>query len=236
MRDDVLAAKVFHRDLAWNEVETKECLAYFENEAHWLTRLKHPNLVKGFGTHVIKGQMAILLEFIPGMNLRQWLDANPPPRALPLFFQLAQGITMALRHLHEQGLMHRDVAPRNVMVTSGHETILIDLQFVRKVPAASDSQSRALSTEIGDWAFAAPELMDGLDETYDARVDIYSLGALLIELLVGRPPRRRQPVMCRPDVPKNLSDLLWRMVSEVPSERPTWEEITTMFVPPALRK
>lgn len=233
LNGEIVSVKKFRHDSEWTEAQTSECLAYFLNEAKWLSELRHPNLIRGLGTRNMGDQLVILLQFIPGVSLRKWLDTNIPPRDISTFFTLARGVTTALHYLHQQGLMHRDVAPRNVMVTPDHETILLDLQFVREASATSVREAKALSTEIGSWAFAAPELMGRLDETYDGRVDIYSLGALLIELLVGRPPRRRQPAMCRPDVPLNLSDLLWRMVSEVPDERPMWEEITAMFIPPA---
>lgn len=219
------ALKVFCRDPKWTDVQAEECKSYFENEAQWLSRLDHPALARSLGT--IGGpKPLIVLEFIPGVNLREWLDTNPSPRPLSIFYRLAQGVAQAIRYLHERGLMHRDVAPRNVMVTRDLATRLLDLQFVREIPTASGPLIRALSDEIGGWAFAAPELMDHRDERYDERVDIYSLGAVLIEVLVGRPPRRRPPIECRADVPREISEVLWAMVDERPGNRPSWSEIT----------
>jgi serine/threonine-protein kinase len=229
--DQFVAIKMFCRDHGWSDDESAECRRYFANEAQWLMKLRHPNLVRGLGS--IEGQDVpmIALEFIEGQSLRDWLDANATPRPLAEFHKLARGVTAAVKYIHEQGLMHRDVKPSNVMVTSEFETRLIDLEFVRAIPLASEQLDRPMSGEIGAWAFAAPELMDGLDNRYDERVDVYSLGALLIELLVGRPPRRLPPAACRSDVPHALSDLLWAMVDERPTNRPGWVDITPVLLP-----
>lgn len=90
-----------------------------------------------------------------------------------------------------------------------------------------------MSHGIGDWAFSAPELIDELEEPYDHRVDVYSLGAVLFEVVIGRPPRRRPPSACRPEVPRDLSELLWAMVDELPQKRPQWDDITrVLHLPP----
>jgi len=224
-QDSTVALKAFHRDKDWSDAEARECQAYFENEAQWLAKLHHPALA-GYLRTLNQPLPAILLEYIPGVNLREWLDANRSAPPLDLFFHLASGVAQATQYLHSQGLMHRDLAPRNIMVTPDRETRLLDLQFVREVPAALEPLRRSMTNEIGDWAFAAPELMDQRDERYDERVDIYSLGAVLIEVLVGRPPRRRPPIQCRADVPPSLSAMLWAMVDEAPGNRPSWGEIS----------
>ena len=222
--DTLVALKAFYRDPKWTDAQAQECKAYFENENRWLSHLEHPSLARRIGNFGA-GMPMILLEFIPGVNLREWLDGNPTLRPLAVFYRIAQGVAQAIRYLHAQRVMHRDVAPRNVMVTPGLETRLLDLQFVREIPDCSVPLVRAMSNEIGDWAFAAPELMDHLDDRYDERVDIYSLGAVLIEVLVGRPPRRRSPIESRPDVPRELSETLWAMVDERPENRPSWDRI-----------
>lgn len=229
--DDPVALKIFCRDNDWNDDEATECQRYFENETFWLSQLRHPHIVRGLGNVLNHDVPIIALEFIDGQSLREWMDTNTTPRSLTDFYKLAQGVTAAVRYLHGKGLMHRDIAPRNVMVTAGLETKLLDLQFVRLVPEPSDQLDHPMSSEIGAWAFAAPELMDRLDERYDERVDIYSLGAVLIELLVGRPPRRLPPAAVRSDVPRALSDLLWAMVDERPENRPGWVDIMPVLVP-----
>lgn len=223
--------KIFCRDDNWNAAECEECQRYFENEAQWLMKLRHPSLVRGLGSLGTQSPPITMIEFIEGESLRTWMDGNTGRRSLALFQRLARGVTEAVKYIHEQCLMHRDVKPSNVMVTPALSTRLIDLQFVRESPPTFQALDRPMSTGIGAWAFAAPELIDGLEMRYDARVDIYSLGALLIELLTGRPPRRLPPIACRSDVPHALSSLLWEMVDERPENRPGWGDIAPILLP-----
>jgi serine/threonine protein kinase len=170
-----------------------------------------------------------LLEYLPGIDLRTWMDKHAPPRALVKFSKIALTTAEGLRYLHSRGLIHRDVAPRNIMVSDNLTATLIDLQFICPEPFDWSCQEpkvgKPMTYGLGHWAYSAPEIIDGFDEWYDHRADIYSLGAVWIELLVGRPPRRRPPHEWRPDIPRNLSECLWAMVDELPGNRPGWPEI-----------
>jgi eukaryotic-like serine/threonine-protein kinase len=207
-----------------------ECRVYFLNEAQWLSSLHHERIVRGLGTLRLGEETLILMEFIDGIDLRSWMDDHRPPRRFDHFYRIAMSCAEGLQYLHSQGLIHRDIAPRNIMVENDLRAKVIDLQFATpdgsNRAAGSEQSALPMSYGIGHWAFSAPEVMDGLDAKYDHRADIYSLGAVLIELLVGRPPRRRSPIECRPDVSRTLSDLLWAMVDEQPENRPTWPEIS----------
>lgn len=224
-----VVVKTFRRDPEWTEDQMRQCYRYFLNEARYLQQLNHVRVVKGLGTIQIGDEICILLEYLPGIDLRTWMDKHAPPRALVKFSKIALTTAEGLRYLHSRGLIHRDVAPRNIMVSDNLTATLIDLQFICPEPFDWSCQEpkvgKPMTYGLGHWAYSAPEIMDGFDEWYDHRADIYSLGAVWIELLVGRPPRRRPPHEWRPDIPRNLSECLWAMVDELPGNRPGWPEI-----------
>ncbi|MGB9690249.1 serine/threonine-protein kinase [Thermogutta sp.] len=224
-----LVVKTFRRDPEWTEDQSQRCYDYFVREARYLQSLAHPRIVKGLGTVSLIGEVGILLEYLPGVNLRRWMDTHAQPRTLEQFRQIAISIAEGLKFVHASGLIHRDIAPRNLMINGNLVATLIDFQFACPHPsdlARQDFETgKPMTCGLGHWAYTAPEIMDGFDTVYDYRVDIYSLGAVLIELLVGRPPRRRPPQEWRPDVPPRLAECLWAMVDELPANRPSWQEI-----------
>jgi len=228
-----ICLKAFCRDPVWTDEEVEECRGYFNNEVTWLSQLRHARLSNYRGVIRYLEEPILLLDFIDGTSLRKWLDKEPIPRSLDSFFALVGGISQGVRFLHEKKLLHRDVAPRNTMVGAEMQTYLIDLQFVRSQVEKCAQETKPLSHGIGDFAYSAPELFDMLDEPYDHTIDIYSLGAIFIEILTGRPPRRSNPSQVRPDLPIWLSDFLWAMVDENPRNRPSWSDITPILnLPP----
>ena len=233
-----VVVKVFRRDPEWTDEQNQECYSYFLNEAHYLKDLSHDRVVRGLGTIQIGDELCILLQYLAGVDLRTWMDTHRPPRSFEHFWRIAASTAKGLRYVHSRGLIHRDVAPRNVMVDDYFAATLIDFQFTCRGPSTAACQGRGdespMSYGIGHWAYSAPEVMDGFDDEYDHRADIYSLGSMLIELLVGRPPRRRPPIDWRPDVPRDLSERLWAMVDEIPGNRPGWSEIEPCFSLPPL--
>jgi serine/threonine-protein kinase len=224
-----VVVKGFRRDPDWTEDQMQRGYNYFLNEVKYLQQLNHVRLVKGLGTFQIHNELYILLEYIPGTDLRKWMDKHAPPRTLDQFCKIAHTIAEGLRYMHSRGLIHRDIAPRNIMVNDDLTATLIDFQFTCPEPSfGSSEESRAgkpMTYGLGHWAYAAPEVMDGFDVFYDHRADIYSLGAILFELLVGRPPRRRPVQEWRSDVPRHVCECLWAMVDEFPGNRPNWPEI-----------
>jgi serine/threonine protein kinase len=157
----------------------------FEREANSVARLKaHPNVIRVHGAGV-DGQWAwCTLELIEGESLDDMVKRGPLPvdRALDLVEQLAR----ALAHIHEAGIVHRDVKPANVMVRSGEGTaVLMDFGLARDMSERERlTQSGVL---LGTPAYAAPEQLEGRKDV-DARADIYAAGAVLYELLTGSRP------------------------------------------------
>jgi serine/threonine-protein kinase len=159
--------------------------ARFEREANALRRLRHP----GVQRFLAAGQQGLTpylgVEFVEGESVRDALRRRgrfPPEEAVRLAIALAD----ALAYCHAQGVVHRDVKPENVILASpdGHP-VLIDFGSVL-LEGAKRLTFSGLTGELGTPEYMAPEQIRG--QRGDARTDVYALGALLYELLAGRPP------------------------------------------------
>jgi serine/threonine protein kinase len=154
----------------------------FLREAKLLAQLEHPHLVRGLGPAKAGELLLSRLEWIDGETALEALErdgAFPEPRAL----EIVLGAARALEYLSAQGLVHRDVKPGNVMLERGGRVVLIDLGFA----AAADSVDRDAASTVGTAAYLSPEQARG-GAAADPRSDVYSLGATLFHLVVGRLP------------------------------------------------
>lgn len=225
-----------------------ELVARFLNEAQALRRLHHPGLVRALEVGIIsEGPPYIILEWLP-MDLDQALGRAggrlPVRECATILGQLAQ----ALGALHAQGLVHRDLKPANVLVARiGAEGILVklaDLGLAKHVAPGPEVPlalpvSTAGTALLGSWDYMAPE--QWLDSKHvDARVDVYALGVLGFQLLVGRLPfaegtetelmirhLRMPPPMhlLGAEVPAALQSLVLRMMAKRAMARPSLEEV-----------
>ena len=207
--------------------------ARFLNEAWLLELLDHPHVVRfrsmgRFGP----GRWYLAMDYIEGVTLEQHLAGGPLPvdEAIAIADQLAD----ALGAVHEQGVVHRDLKPRNVMLDLGlHVNAcvqLIDLGLAK----ASDGALTAAGVFVGSAAYASTEQLNG--GHVDRRSDLFAVGALLYEMLTGTRPfdgrsarqLRYQHRLTRPlapsslhvALPRGLDELVMRMLDPNPSKRP----------------
>ncbi|MEM7586909.1 MAG: serine/threonine-protein kinase [Acidobacteriota bacterium] len=190
----------------------------FKAECQALARLGHPNVAGLYevGT-TVDGHPFVALEWIDGIDINIWCDERGASirQRIELFFDICSGI----RHAHEKGILHRDLKPSNVLVTEvdGRPMAkVIDFGIARGFdkPLLADTPQLTMENQlIGSPAYMSPEAAFGKRDI-DTRSDIYSLGLLLYELLVGTLPL---------DIEKEtLTTLLRRMASEIrpaPSDR-----------------
>jgi len=157
-------------------------VARFEREARVLARLQHPNVVSVFDVGADGADRFIVMELVEGPTLRDALHANgrlEPKRAATI----ADGIAAALAYAHTHDVVHRDVKPSNVLVASGDRVKLADLGIAKLLSAEALTSTTGV---IGTAQYISPEQARG--DTVDGRADLYSLGCVLYEMLVGRPP------------------------------------------------
>jgi len=154
----------------------------FVSEGRMLATLDHPGLVSSFGVAKSGTTYFSKLELIEGSTLLELLDAGdlfPEETALRIVLEVAE----VLRYLGEQRVVHRDVKPGNIMLSSSGRIKLIDLGFA----ATQDSQTSSDDQAVGTVAYLSPEQAMG-GAAADLRSDIYSLGVTLFHLVVGRLP------------------------------------------------
>ena len=194
-RDAKLDREVAVKVLSAHLVESPEYLARFEREAKAVAALSHPNIlaIHDFGTH--EGATFAAMELLDGETLRQRLSAGPlPPRkAIEIAVQIARGLSAA----HEKGIVHRDLKPENVFVTKDGRIKILDFGLARQAVRADEQATTptpAFRTEtgtvMGTAGYMSPEQVRGA--TVDPRSDIFSFGAVLYEMLSGRPAFRRE--------------------------------------------
>lgn len=164
-----------------------ERLARFRREADIVRTISHGGIAQTIGADTFDGEPFITQEFIEGRTLAQLASSAlssgenvPPLVAIYVAREVARALAYAYR---VAGIVHRDIAPANVMTTFAGEVRLIDFGIAR---AGADPSLTAPGFFVGRASYTAPEVLAG--KTADRRSDIYSLGVVLWELLVGRPP------------------------------------------------
>lgn len=174
-------------------------LERFELEARAVAGLRHPNIVQVFDFDSVEDQPYLVMEYISGPSLSKYLSvlhAKAGRLGLPLIKQLLTKIASALQYAHDGGVIHRDVKPGNILLTSRAiqivpgetlpldlEPVLTDFGLVRFLNSSRQTMSGLIT---GTPAYMSPE--QALGEATDGRTDIYSLGIVLYEMLSGKVP------------------------------------------------
>lgn len=185
-----VAIKVLRREL---EGDAKAKSAFLR-EAKLLIGLRHENIVAGEKVGTVHGRLVFLQEYVDGRSLLDLLKDGQPfgeDAALYIVLQVAR----ALRYLAQNGVVHRDVKPANVLITARNEVKLIDLGFAASIgehaptvdSSGGDVAGAAGATTVGTVAYISPEQARGQSDL-DVRSDIYSLGATLYQLVAGELP------------------------------------------------
>ena len=226
--------------LAGNYAAPRE-LDRFRREAEAIARLQHPHIVQihEIGEH--EGRPYLALEYVDGDSLARHIDATPQPA-----IRSAEIVAILARAIHEAhclGIIHRDLKPANVLLTAAGEPKITDFGLAKRL---DDDDAFPTLTEqfMGTPSYMAPEQAvrertrspRGSARTKaTAAVDIYSLGAILYEMLTGRPPFRAEtpletvlqvlheepvpPSRLRPNVPRDLETICLKCLEKSPQRR-----------------
>ena len=223
--DRVVAAKILHPRAA-GEASARD---RFLREARAAAVLTHPNIVTIHEIQPLRNTVAIIMEYVDGGTLEDLLKLRKrfdPAEAIVIVRQVAEGLKAA----HSRGIIHRDIKPRNIMLTSEGLVKIADMGLARHVAEAEDGKGKAFGTPY----YISPEQVTG-DPPPDHRTDLYSLGVTLYEMVAGRPPFLadtpheimrmhvlRQPPDPRdfvPDLPQTLCWLLAKAMAREPEDR-----------------
>jgi WD40 repeat protein len=170
---------------------TPEAAARFLAEAEAIAKLEHPHIVRIHHIGEADGLPFFELEFVPGGSLDRQLDGTPwpPARAARLAAQLAFGIAEA----HRLGIVHRDLKPGNILLTADGTPKITDFGLAKA--AGSEAGLTRSEAILGSPSYMAPEQAGGKTKEAGPAADIYAVGALLYELLTGRPPFRGATIL-----------------------------------------
>jgi serine/threonine protein kinase len=155
----------------------------FVQEAQVLAKLVHPNIVSIFDFGVHDGFYYLLMEYVDGVNLRQILDTRM--LSSEELLKLVPPLCEALEVAHAQGIVHRDIKPENILVDRKGQVKITDFG-IAKIANSSRKITQA-GVVMGTPAYMAPEQTQSLDAV-DHRADLYSLGAIIYEILTGKVP------------------------------------------------
>jgi len=194
-RDTRLAREVAIKVLPADVAADEDRLRRFEREARALASLSHPHVAQVFGIDTVDGTTFMAMELVPGEDLAVRLRSGPLPvdETLDIGRQIAEGLEAA----HEAGVVHRDLKPANVQLTPDGTIKLLDFGLAKAVGPQSESgevshaePDSALVTEegrvLGTPVYMSPEQARG--KVVDRRTDLWALGCVLFECLVGKRP------------------------------------------------
>ncbi|CAN5754205.1 hypothetical protein BH23ACT12_BH23ACT12_19070 [soil metagenome] len=220
-----VAIKVLSDDLA----QDPSFVTRFRLEAQAAASLTHPNIVAVYDTGSDGETHYIVMEYLEGRTLHQILneDGTVPPEEVA---SIGANVAQALAEAHEKGIVHRDVKPGNIMIGRNGAAKVMDFGIAKAATAGNLTQVGSI---LGTVAYLSPEQARG--EPVDGRSDIYSLGALLYQMLTGSLPLKGDtyaemvhklnnqdpspPSDTNPAIPKKLDAVIMRSLAKDPADR-----------------
>jgi WD40 repeat protein/predicted Ser/Thr protein kinase len=170
---------------------SRDDLARFQREAEAIARLQHPNIVQVYEVGERDGRPFFSLEFIDGGSLQKRLDGTPMHGAEAA--GMVEMLARAVHYAHTQGIVHRDLKPANVLLMADGTPKITDFGLAKSV--GDDSGQTGTGAVLGTPSYMAPEQAAGRTAQVGPAADVYSLGAILYDLLTGRPPFRGETVL-----------------------------------------
>lgn len=218
----------------------------FQREARAAARLAHPNIVSIYDVGEDQGRHFIVMEYVQGENLKDYLSRRGPltPQTVA---EMGQQVAAALAHAHCRGIIHRDIKPHNLLVSPEGQVKVTDFGIARAAAASSLTETGVV---LGSVHYFSPEQAQG--GAVDARSDTYALGVVLYELLTGVPPftgdspiaialshlDSEPPAVAElcPYVPEDLEQAIMKAMAKDPAHRyQTAGELNRALAPAASR-
>jgi serine/threonine-protein kinase len=230
---------------------TDAAVARFLSEMQALRKLNHPRIIPMLEPGEANGALFFTMPWIPGETLHTRLRGRGP-FGVEETVRIARDIAAALEHAHGKGIVHRDVKPANVLLAQEGGAYLMDFGFANTTTlAAEGAVPDGRRIVVGTPDYMSPEQITG-KRADDWRGDLYSLGCVMHEMLLGRPPftgGSRQAVMkrrlsapapdvraVRPEVPADVAAIIQRNLAVAPSDRFETAGALVLALDSALRK
>jgi tRNA A-37 threonylcarbamoyl transferase component Bud32 len=210
----------------------------FLQEAQVLAKLQHPHMPRVIDHFEWEGNAYLVMDYVDGQRLDEIIEANGTiPTDVVLAW--AKELFSALNYCHEQGIVHRDVKPQNVIITPEGNVMLVDFGLAKLINIEGQ-HTRTVMRGLGTPEYAPPEQYDAVPGSTDERSDIYGLGATLYHALAGTPPptatqRIVNPGLLKPirhyasQVPPHIDDAIIKSLALQPDER--FKTLSAMGVP-----
>jgi len=223
-----VAIKLYHATIG-DDAESRNARRMFMGEAKMVGKLQHPNIVPIFDAGEEDGRRYVVTEHVHGARtLSAYCRSGsllPIDQVVSILYKCAK----ALHYAHSRGVVHRDIKPSNILLTQDGDVRIVDFG----IALVADSDVSRLEGVAGSPAYMSPEQVQGLE--LDARSDLYSLGAVMYEMLCGQRPFRagalgkllRQVVQSeaeslrsiRPEIPEELEEVVKRALQKEPNNR-----------------
>ena len=204
----------------------------FLREITLTARLDHPHILPLLDSGEAGGLLYYVMPFVEGESLRARLDREKQ-LSLDDALRIAREVADALSYAHQHGIVHRDIKPENILLARGHARVA-DFGIARAVTAAGGQTLTETGLAVGTPAYMSPEQAGG-EREIDARTDVYSLGAVVYEMLAGQPPytgatagailsrKAMEPVpslrVVRETVPATVEQAVTKALAKTPADR-----------------
>lgn len=220
-----VAIKILKEELSDNS----DFLRRFRNESKAIAVLSHPNIVKVYDVSFGDRIQYIVMEFIDGITLKQYIEQQGELKWREALYFTVQ-ILQALQHAHEKGIIHRDIKPQNIMLLEDGTIKVMDFGIARFTQAETQTMT---DKAIGSVHYIAPEQARG--GYINDKADIYSVGVMLYEMLTGQLPfvadnavsvaimqmqaEPTPPTRINPSIPKGLEEITMHAMEKNPAQR-----------------
>jgi serine/threonine protein kinase len=224
--DRMVALKILRPD----RVTSESFVARFLKEARAIGRLSHAHIVTIYDVGEDHGTVYIAMEFLKGEPFNEVVRSGR--LTVPQCVEIARQVAETLDYAHRQGIVHRDIKPSNIILTEDHQVKLTDFGIARIEDTAAGQQTQA-GEILGTPVYMSPEQVVG--QQVDGRSDLFSVGVILYEMIVGRRPfggnniaaifqaithdTPEAPSSKDPFIPQRLSDLIMKSLAKDPAQR-----------------